>query len=146
MGAGASADMDRVTLVLRGLSVGAVQFMLDSGWLTPAELDRLVLPRKTLANRRKLDTLTPEQSDRLLRAARVIAAAEETFGAREKAATWLHRSTAALARTSRLRNCKSLTKNDKTQNPPVFTGYTANSSSSNALRWTGVGRVSTVSG
>ena len=97
MGAGASADMDRVTLVLRGLSVGAVQFMLDSGWLTPAELDRLVLPRKTLANRRKLDTLTPEQSDRLLRAARVIAAAEETFGAREKAATWLHRSTAALA-------------------------------------------------
>jgi hypothetical protein len=45
MGAGASADMDRVTLVLRGLSVGAVQFMLDSGWLTPAELDRLVLPR-----------------------------------------------------------------------------------------------------
>jgi uncharacterized protein (DUF2384 family) len=52
--------------------------------LTPAELDRIVLPRKTLANRRKLGTLTPEQSDRLVRVARVIAAAEETFGSREK--------------------------------------------------------------
>jgi putative toxin-antitoxin system antitoxin component (TIGR02293 family) len=70
---------------------------LDRGWLTPAELDRLVLSRKTLANRRKLGTLTPEQSDRLVRVARVIAAAEATFGAREKAAMWLRRTTARLA-------------------------------------------------
>jgi putative toxin-antitoxin system antitoxin component (TIGR02293 family) len=97
VGEGASADMDLVGLVRRGLPVAAVQFILDSGWLTPAELDRLVLPRKTLANRRKLGNLTPEQSDRLVRVARVIAAAEETFGAREKVAAWLRRSTSALA-------------------------------------------------
>ena len=39
-----------------------------------------MLPRETLANRRKLGTLTPEQSDRLVRVARVLVAAEEAFG------------------------------------------------------------------
>jgi putative toxin-antitoxin system antitoxin component (TIGR02293 family) len=89
--------VDRVRLVRRGLPIGAVQFVLDGGFLTPSELDRIVLPRKTLANRRKSGTLTPEQSDRLLRVAWVIAAAEETFGGREKAGAWLRRPTAALA-------------------------------------------------
>lgn len=78
--------------------------MLDQGSLTPAELDRIVLPRKTLANRRKLGTLTPEQSNRLMRVDRVIAAAEETFGGREKAGAWLRRPTAGLAGKSPLVN------------------------------------------
>ena len=90
-------EMDVVRLVRRGLSVDAVQFVLDSGRLSLAELDRIVLPRKTLANRRKLGTLTPEQSDRLVRVARVLAAAEETFGSRDKAGAWLRRPTTALA-------------------------------------------------
>jgi putative toxin-antitoxin system antitoxin component (TIGR02293 family) len=88
--------------VRRGLPVGAVQFVLDSGFLTLAELDRIVLPRKTLANRRKLGTLTPEQSDRLVRVARVIAAAESTFGSRDRAGTWLRRPTTALGGESPL--------------------------------------------
>lgn len=92
-----TAEMDVVRLVRRGLPVDAVQFVLDSGRLTLAELDRIVLPRKTLANRRKLGTLTAEQSDRLVRVARVLAAAEETFGNREKAGAWLRRPTTALA-------------------------------------------------
>jgi putative toxin-antitoxin system antitoxin component (TIGR02293 family) len=79
------------------LPADAVQFVLDTGRLTLAELDRIVLPRKTLANRRKLGTLTPEQSDRLVRVARVLAAAEETFGDQDKAGIWLRRPTAALA-------------------------------------------------
>ena len=97
VGSDVAAGVDLVRLVRRGLPVGAVQFVLDSGSLTPAELDRIVLPRKTLANRRKLGTLTPEQSDRLVRVARVLAAAEETFGNREKAGAWLRRPTTALA-------------------------------------------------
>jgi putative toxin-antitoxin system antitoxin component (TIGR02293 family) len=102
VGGNAVAGVDLVRVVRRGLPVGAVQFVLDSGVLTPAELDRIVLPRKTLANRRRLGTLTPEQSDRLVRVARVIAAAEETFGSREKAGTWLRRPTTALAGESPL--------------------------------------------
>jgi putative toxin-antitoxin system antitoxin component (TIGR02293 family) len=102
VGGTAAAGVDLVRIVRRGLPVGAVQFVLDSGVLSPTELDRIVLPRKTLANRRKLGTLTPEQSDRLVRVARVIAAAEETFGSREKAAMWLRRPTTALAGESPL--------------------------------------------
>jgi putative toxin-antitoxin system antitoxin component (TIGR02293 family) len=97
VGGSGAAGIDLVRLVRRGLPIGAVQYVLDSGCLTPAELDRVVLPRKTLANRRKLGTLTPEQSDRLMRVARVLAAADETFGSREKAGTWLRRPTTALA-------------------------------------------------
>jgi putative toxin-antitoxin system antitoxin component (TIGR02293 family) len=89
--------MDMVKLIRRGLPVGAVQFVLDSRRLTLAELDQIVLPRKTLANRRRIGNLTPEQSDRLIRVARVLAAAEETFGNQEKAGAWLRRPTRALA-------------------------------------------------
>lgn len=102
VGGDVAPGMDLVRLVRRGLPIAAVQFVLDSGYLTPAELDRIVLPRKTLANRRKLGALTPEQSDRLVRVARVLAAAEETFGNREKASTWLRRPTTALAGESPL--------------------------------------------
>lgn len=102
VGGNVAGGVGLARLVRRGLPVGAVQFVLDSGVLSPAELDRIVLPRKTLANRRKLGTLTPEQSDRLVRVARVIAAAEETFGSREKAGTWLRRRTTALAGESPL--------------------------------------------
>jgi putative toxin-antitoxin system antitoxin component (TIGR02293 family) len=80
----------------RGVPVSAVDSLIQSGRLTLAEIDRVVLPRKTLAHRRALGALTPEQSDRLLRVARVIAAAEDTFGAAEKAHRWLRRPTSAL--------------------------------------------------
>jgi len=96
VGTSPGAGMDLVKLVRQGLPVGTAQFVLDSGRLTLAELDRIVLPRKTLVNRRKLGTLTPEQSDRLVRVARVLAAAEETFGGLEKAGNWLRRPTVAL--------------------------------------------------
>ena len=89
--------MDVVRLIRRGMPVDAVQVVLDSGRLTLGELDQIVLPRKTLAHRRKLGTLTSEQSDRLMRVLRLLAAAEETFGSQEKATTWLRRPTAALA-------------------------------------------------
>lgn len=44
VGGDAAAGVDLVRLVRRGLPIGAVQFVLDSGCLTPAELDRIVLP------------------------------------------------------------------------------------------------------
>ncbi len=87
---------DLVSLTRDGLPLGAVQAVLTSGRLTEVELDRVGLPRKTLANRRKLGNLTPDQSDRLLRVARILAAAETTFGSQEKAGIWLRRPTSAL--------------------------------------------------
>jgi len=80
----------------RGLPVSAVDELVDSGRLSLTEIDRIVMPRKTLAHRRAIGALTADQSDRLLRVVRVIAAAETTFGSREKAHRWLRRPTTAL--------------------------------------------------
>lgn len=80
----------------RGLPVSGVEELMELGRLTLAEIDRIVLPRKTLSHRRKIGRLTPDQSDRLVRVVRVIAAAEETFGSQEKASLWLRRPTRAL--------------------------------------------------
>ena len=75
----------------RGFSVDVVDRVLADGKLSLAELDRLVLPRKTLSHRRILGSLTPDQSDRLSRVLRIIDEADETFGDPAKAHVWLRR-------------------------------------------------------
>ena len=82
--------------VREGLPVEAVDQIIASERLTPAELDRLALPRKTLAHRRLIGRLTPDQSDRLVRIVRVIEEAEATFGDVAKARAWLRRPSALL--------------------------------------------------
>jgi putative toxin-antitoxin system antitoxin component (TIGR02293 family) len=90
------APVHWIGAVREGLSVDLVDDVLSEGRLTAAELDRLALPRKTLAHRRMLGRLTAEQSDRLARILRVVEAAEQTFGDPAKAHVWLRRPTAAL--------------------------------------------------
>jgi putative toxin-antitoxin system antitoxin component (TIGR02293 family) len=81
-----------ILLPLRqGFAVDLIDRVLEDGKLSMAELDRLVLPRKTLSHRRTLGSLTPDQSDRLSRVLRIIDEAEETFGDRAKARAWLRR-------------------------------------------------------
>jgi putative toxin-antitoxin system antitoxin component (TIGR02293 family) len=82
--------------VRHGLPVSVVDQALESGRVTAVELDRLVLPRKTLAHRRTMGNLTPEQSDRISRLLRIIDEAEETFGDDAKAHAWLRRPSALL--------------------------------------------------
>jgi putative toxin-antitoxin system antitoxin component (TIGR02293 family) len=88
--------------VREGLPVSVVDEVLETGRLTAAELDRLALPRKTLAHRRALGRLSAEQSDRLVRILRVIQEAETTFANPEKARRWLRRPTSALAENTPL--------------------------------------------
>ena len=97
-----AATLDRpdpvlVRSVRDGLPLDLVDEVLNSGQLSAAELDRLAVPRKTLAHRRTLGRLSPEQSDRLLRVLRVVVEAERTFADPAKARRWLRRPTAALA-------------------------------------------------
>ncbi|OFX13502.1 MAG: toxin-antitoxin system antitoxin component family protein [Alphaproteobacteria bacterium RIFOXYD12_FULL_60_8] len=86
-----------IRAVRAGLPVSAIQALIQSGRLSKAEADRVVLPRRTLAHRETIGTLTPDQSDRLLRVARVLALAEEVFGSQDKAHLWLRRPTTVLA-------------------------------------------------
>jgi putative toxin-antitoxin system antitoxin component (TIGR02293 family) len=80
----------------QGFSLDVVDRALAAGKISLVELDRLVLPRKTLAHRRILGSLTPDQSDRLSRVLRLIDEAETTFGDPAKAHAWLRRSTPLL--------------------------------------------------
>jgi len=86
-----------VLLPLRqGFSLDVVDRAVAGGKISLVELDRLVLPRKTLAHRRMLGSLTPDQSDRLSRLLRMIDLAETTFGDPAKAHMWLRRATPLL--------------------------------------------------
>lgn len=85
-----------VAAVRAGLPVSAVDEALASGRITAAEIDRLAIPRKTLAHRRAKGRLTPDQSDRLLRLLRILDEAEATFADRTRAGIWLRRPTTAL--------------------------------------------------
>jgi putative toxin-antitoxin system antitoxin component (TIGR02293 family) len=82
--------------IRRGLALDVVDSAMAAGKISLAELDRLVLPRKTLSHRRILGSLTPDQSDRLSRVLRMIDAAEATFGDPAKAHAWLRRPTGLL--------------------------------------------------
>ena len=91
-----------VPILREGYPVDAIDHAIASGRISMAELDRLVIPRKTLSHRRFLGSLTLEQSDRFSRVMRVILDAEETFGDPAKARAWLRRPTALLDNESPL--------------------------------------------
>lgn len=95
-GHGAGAPLDVVDRVREGLPTDVIDEIVAAGRLTAAELDRLAIPRRTAAHRRKLGRLSAEQSDRLLRVLRVIGEAETAFANPEKAHQWLRRPTSAL--------------------------------------------------
>jgi putative toxin-antitoxin system antitoxin component (TIGR02293 family) len=89
-------ELDMADAIQDGLPIEAVDQILDSGLLEPAELFSLVIPRRTLSHRRRMGRLTPEQSDRLARAVRILTRAEEAFGDRKKASRWMRKPNRAL--------------------------------------------------
>lgn len=85
-------DLELVEALQEGLPPGATDALLAAGGITAEELYRIVIPRRTLALRRqKGQPLTPEESDRLARVARVLTAADDAFGNPEKAYRWLRK-------------------------------------------------------
>jgi putative toxin-antitoxin system antitoxin component (TIGR02293 family) len=96
LGTKLETSSELIDAVRAGLPVTAIDTLVGAQRITTAEVDHVIVPRKTLANRKRIGTLTPEQSDRLLRVVRIIALAEETFQSKDKASTWLRRRTTAL--------------------------------------------------
>lgn len=91
------SDLDIAALIEKGLPLRVVDVVLESGLLRPDELYVLVVPRRTLAHRKENQhTLSPEQSDRLARAVRVITRAEEALGSLDKATRWMRKENRAL--------------------------------------------------
>lgn len=86
-----------------GLPYAALEAVVTRYEIPRAALLRVLhMPPRTLARRKKQRRLRPDESDRLLRLARVAARAEEVLGSRENAAGWLSDPIIALNDTSPL--------------------------------------------
>jgi putative toxin-antitoxin system antitoxin component (TIGR02293 family) len=89
--------MDWIPLVRQGLPSGAVDAVLRLTRITQSELAHaLAIPERTLARRKREGTLSPEESAKLVRLARVVERAESVFEDADLALNWLQRPNAAL--------------------------------------------------
>jgi putative toxin-antitoxin system antitoxin component (TIGR02293 family) len=87
--------------VRAGLPLLALHSLQESLQLSRESLSRLLsMPERTLARRQKQARLTAGESDRLVRAARVMAHAVRVLGSRDKAAHWLRTANRALDDTT----------------------------------------------
>jgi putative toxin-antitoxin system antitoxin component (TIGR02293 family) len=88
-------DLDR--LVRSGLPFEALEQVMGRFQLGRAEVEKVLsLPSRTLARRKETARMRANESDRLIRVARVGAHAVEVLGTEERAAAWLHRPNRAL--------------------------------------------------
>jgi putative toxin-antitoxin system antitoxin component (TIGR02293 family) len=86
------SDLDWIEVLENGFPHEAIDAAIEQGLLSREESEALVIPRRTLSHRRqKHQRLSLEESDRLLRIARVSAQADEVFGNPEKARRWLRK-------------------------------------------------------
>jgi len=92
-----ASELDWTDAVEVGLPTEALEAATRNSGLSWSEIEELVIPRRTFSHRKeKEQTLTPEESDRLVRLLRVMAKARETFQNVEKAEHWLRTSNRAL--------------------------------------------------
>ena len=91
------SDLEWVKAVENGLPTEALESAVEQGVLSWQDVQEYVIPRRTLSRRKERGhSLTPDESDRLLRLLRVIAKAEDTFQNEEKARRWLRKPNRAL--------------------------------------------------
>jgi putative toxin-antitoxin system antitoxin component (TIGR02293 family) len=83
--------------VRAGLPLIALHSLQESLQLSRESLSRMLsMPERTLARRQKQARLSADESDRVVRVARVMAHAIQVLGSREKAAQWLRGPNRAL--------------------------------------------------
>jgi putative toxin-antitoxin system antitoxin component (TIGR02293 family) len=84
-------DQQMLEIVERQLATSAINRLVALG-ITRPEVDALVIPLRTLQHRRsRREKLTVEESDRVLRVARLLSQAESVYESRERALAWLRR-------------------------------------------------------
>ena len=94
LGAEPCNEFDLARIVRDGLSLKTQEILIANG-LTKDEFHHIVIPLRTFQHRKERlncglpEVLTPDESDKALRAARVLALAEGVFASREKALAWM---------------------------------------------------------
>jgi len=89
------SDLELDEAIARGLPAASLEALLREAELSAADLAPVIPQRTQLASRER-ERLTPEQSDRLARLARLLSLAEDTLGTTEKARSWMERPNGAL--------------------------------------------------
>jgi putative toxin-antitoxin system antitoxin component (TIGR02293 family) len=90
IGVAPKSEFELAELVEKGLPVNSLSRLREKG-LSFSELSSLVISPRTLQHRkaRGKKLLTHEETDRVVRVARMLALAEQVFGNQEKALAWL---------------------------------------------------------
>jgi putative toxin-antitoxin system antitoxin component (TIGR02293 family) len=84
-------DQQMLEMVERQLPTSAIERLVALG-ITRPEIDALVIALRTLQHRRsRREKLTVEESDRVLRVARLLSLTESVYESRERALAWLRR-------------------------------------------------------
>jgi putative toxin-antitoxin system antitoxin component (TIGR02293 family) len=93
------SGIERARRVAEGIPTTVLREVVDAGVLTRDEITRLILPRRTLAHRkRRREHLSPAESDRLARVLDLYDVALRTFDAdAEMASAWLRAPNRALS-------------------------------------------------
>ena len=83
--------------VQAGLPYHALEAVMERFGLGQAEVAAVLgVPPRTMARRKRSRRLHPDESDRLIRLARLATQAVQVFGKEDKAAMWMHRPNRAL--------------------------------------------------
>ncbi len=97
-----AGNKDLLSDVENRFSPEVINRLLKLG-LVRGEVDKVVIASRTLQHRRsRREKLSVEESDRVMRVARALAAAEATYGSRERALEWLRTPIARLGQRSPL--------------------------------------------
>jgi putative toxin-antitoxin system antitoxin component (TIGR02293 family) len=92
------SDLELARMVAEGIPTSVLPELVDEGILTREEVSRLIVPRRTLAHRkRRGERLSPDESDRLARVLHVHDVGLQVFdGNEDMVRTWLRNPNRAL--------------------------------------------------
>ena len=96
LGAEPATEFELAMIVRRGLPLATQTTFLEHG-ITKDEFHYIVIPLRTFRHRKERlnkgleEVLSPDESDKALRAARVLALAERVFANRDKALSWMRK-------------------------------------------------------
>jgi putative toxin-antitoxin system antitoxin component (TIGR02293 family) len=92
-----SDDNDLREIIREGLPFASFSYVMQKLGLKNTEASAIVnVPVRTIARRKKEKKLRPDESDRLVRVARIGSIAESVLGSEAKAAAWLREPNRAL--------------------------------------------------
>lgn len=107
LGREVASEADLAQVVLDRIPLRALASVQSNGF-SDREIERFVIPARTRRHRREHEErLTVDESDRLVRLARVQALAEDVFGDADKANRWLRQELATLNRIAPLELAKT---------------------------------------